>query len=61
MKLADIVKKVADTFGKIDILVNNAHASKNVSFIETTQKDLDLSFNTGFFQHFTLCKRHYLT
>ncbi len=51
-KLAGIVKDVADKYGKIDILVNNAHASRNVSFTDTTQKDLDLSFNTGFYPTF---------
>ena len=51
-KLAGIVKKVAEHYGKIDILVNNAHASKNVSFHETTQKDFDLSFGTGFYPTF---------
>lgn len=51
-KLAGVVKEVAETFGKIDILVNNAHASKMASIAETTQKELDLSFNTGFFPTF---------
>lgn len=51
-KLADIVKNVAERFGKLDILVNNAHASRNMPFHETTQADLDLSFNTGFYPTF---------
>lgn len=53
-KLSSIVKKVADQFGKIDILVNNAHASRMASIEETTQADLDLSFNTGFYPTFYL-------
>ena len=51
-ELPSIVEKVADAFGKIDILVNNAHASKMASIEKTTQKDLDLSFNTGFYPTF---------
>ncbi|WP_339318263.1 SDR family oxidoreductase [Paenibacillus sp. FSL R10-2734] len=51
-KLADIVKTVAEQFGKIDILVNNAHASRMNSIADTTQKDFDLSFDTGFYPTF---------
>ncbi|MFX3635157.1 MAG: SDR family NAD(P)-dependent oxidoreductase [Candidatus Pristimantibacillus sp.] len=51
-KLAGIVKQVADKFGKLDILVNNAHASRMNSIEETTQKDFDLSFDTGFYPTF---------
>ncbi|MED4203630.1 SDR family oxidoreductase [Neobacillus mesonae] len=51
-KLADLVKQVVDRFGKLDILVNNAHASRMSSIAETTQKEFDLSFNTGFYPTF---------
>lgn len=51
-KLAGITTQVAETFGKIDILVNNAHASKMSSIEETTQQNFDLSFNTGFYPTF---------
>ncbi|GAB4073773.1 SDR family NAD(P)-dependent oxidoreductase [Barrientosiimonas marina] len=53
-KLKDIVDQVVDKFGKLDILVNNAHASKAKPFLEITQQDLDLSFNTGFYPTFYL-------
>ncbi|WP_318614670.1 SDR family oxidoreductase [Sporosarcina sp. YIM B06819] len=53
-KLGDIVKQVADQYGKLDILVNNAHASKMASIEETTQAELDFSFNTGFYPTFFL-------
>ncbi|KAA0965917.1 SDR family oxidoreductase [Sporosarcina sp. ANT_H38] len=53
-KLSDIVKQTVERFGKLDILVNNAHASTNKPFEETTQADLDLSFNTGFYPTFYL-------
>lgn len=48
-KLAGIVQQVVDRLGKLDILVNNAHASRMVSIAEMTQEHLDLSFNTGFY------------
>lgn len=53
-KLKEIIKTVIDTYGKLDILVNNAHASRNKPFEEITQEDLDLSFNTGFYPTFYL-------
>src|SRR5699024_11878590 len=34
---------------KLDILVNNVHASRQASFSETTQEMFNLSFNTGFY------------
>ncbi|MCR8655950.1 SDR family NAD(P)-dependent oxidoreductase [Paenibacillus endoradicis] len=51
-KLAGIVKQVADKYGRLDILVNNAHASRMNSIEDTTQADFDLSFNTGFYPTF---------
>ncbi|CEG28773.1 SDR family NAD(P)-dependent oxidoreductase [Bacillus sp. B-jedd] len=51
-KISAIIKEVVDHFGKLDILVNNAHASKMSSIEETTQKEFDLSFNTGFYPTF---------
>lgn len=53
-KLKNIINEVTDRFGKLDILVNNAHASRNMSFEETTAKELDLSFDTGFYPTFYL-------
>src|SRR5699024_10820544 len=51
-ELAGVVKQVGDKYGQIDILVNNAHASKMSSIEETTQKEMDLSFNTGVYPTF---------
>lgn len=51
-KLADVVKQIGDKHGHIDILINNAHASKMASIEETTQQELDFSFNTGFYPTF---------
>ncbi len=44
-----IVNEVVDQFGHLDILVNNAHASRQAPFMQTTQDLFDLSFGTGFY------------
>lgn len=51
--VADVVKR----FGKLDILVNNAHVSRQAPFMETTQELFDLSFGTGFYPTFISCRR----
>ncbi|MGP5164833.1 SDR family NAD(P)-dependent oxidoreductase [Arthrobacter rhombi] len=43
------VARAVERFGHLDALVNNAHASKQGSFLEHTDAMWDLSFNTGFF------------
>ncbi len=53
-KLKDIITKVVDTYGRLDILINNAHASRQVLIENVTQADLDFSFNTGFYPTFYL-------
>lgn len=45
----EVVDETLDKFGKVDILVNNVHASKEAIFEETTQEMFDLSFDTGFY------------
>ncbi|WP_203362844.1 SDR family oxidoreductase [Bacillus sp. REN10] len=55
----EIVAETVRQFGKIDILVNNAHASRNVPFTETTMEHFDLSFNTGFYPTFNFMKACY--
>ena len=52
--LGKIIQTVVETYGRLDVLVNNAHASKQVSIEETSQADLDLSFGTGFYPTFYL-------
>src|SRR5690625_5479288 len=54
-----IVEKVVDKFGKLDILVNNAHASRQAPFTETTMDMLGLSFNTGFYPTFNFMQVAY--
>lgn len=52
--LAKKIDTVVINYGKIDVLINDAHASKQVTLEETTQVDLDLSFGTGFYPTFYL-------
>lgn len=52
--LPNIIKTVVEKYGKLNVLVNNAHASKQVTIEDITQEDLDLSFNTGFYPTFYL-------
>ncbi|WP_431030344.1 SDR family NAD(P)-dependent oxidoreductase [Lysinibacillus sp. LZ02] len=54
--LPNIVTTVVEKFGKLDVLVNNAHASTQKPFEELTQEDFDLSFGTGFYPTFYLMK-----
>ncbi|MFC4603967.1 SDR family NAD(P)-dependent oxidoreductase [Rhodococcus kronopolitis] len=51
---AAIVAAAVEAFGKLDVLVNNAHASRQAPLLETTQEMLDLSFGTGFYPTFWL-------
>lgn len=53
-KLHEIVDAVVEKYGKLDVLVNNAHASRQVNFEDTTQADMDFSFDTGFYPTFYL-------
>ena len=47
--LKNIVEDVVTKYGHLDVLVNNAHASKQVPFLETTPENLALSMDTGFY------------
>lgn len=49
-----IVTTAVEAFGSVDVLVNNAHASRQAPLLETTQDMLDQSFNTGFYPTFWL-------
>lgn len=55
----EIVQGVVDKFGKLDILVNNAHVSRQALFTETTQEMFDLSFGTGFYPTFHFMQAAY--
>lgn len=52
--LKALVEEVVATYGKLDVLVNNAHVSRQVPFMDTTQEQVELSFNTGFYPTFYL-------
>lgn len=56
---ARIVEAAVEAFGRLDVLVNNAHASRQVPLMETTQEHLDLSMNTGFYPTFWLMQAAY--
>ncbi|SEM21350.1 SDR family NAD(P)-dependent oxidoreductase [Rhodococcus maanshanensis] len=53
---AAIVAAAIEVFGRVDVLVNNAHASRQAPLLETTKDMLDLSFGTGFYPTFWLMK-----
>ncbi|WP_050616106.1 SDR family NAD(P)-dependent oxidoreductase [Bacillus testis] len=55
-EVVSIIPKVIGRYGKLDVLVNNAHASKNVPIEETTEDIMDLSLNTGIWATFLLMK-----
>lgn len=57
--VVEVVQEVVAKFGKLDILVNNAHASKQALFSETTMEMFDFSFGTGFYPTFHFMQAAY--
>lgn len=57
--ITEIVQAVVAKFGKLDILVNNAHVSRQAPFAETTLEMFDLSFGTGFYPTFHFMQAAY--
>ncbi|MBV0895347.1 SDR family NAD(P)-dependent oxidoreductase [Microbacterium sp. NC79] len=53
---AAIIAKALEHFGKLDVLVNNAHASKQAPIMDTTQEMWDLSFGTGMYATYNLMR-----
>lgn len=47
--LKNIVENVIGKYGKLNILVNNAHVSRQTMFADVPKEELELSLNTGFF------------
>ncbi|WP_244671297.1 SDR family NAD(P)-dependent oxidoreductase [Bacillus sp. NTK034] len=45
----ELLQETISPYGKVDILVNNAHVTRQISFMKTTLEDFELSFNTGFY------------
>lgn len=51
----DVVKQAAETFGRIDVLVNNAQASASgVPLAEHTTDQFNLALYSGLYAHFTI-------
>lgn len=51
-----IVAAAVEAFGRLDVLVNNAHASKQAPILQTTQDMWDLSLGTGMYATFHLMR-----
>ncbi|EZP74125.1 Short-chain dehydrogenase/reductase SDR [Sphingomonas paucimobilis] len=57
--LPSVVSAAIDRFGKLDILVNAAQASRQLPLAETTDEAMELSFATGFWPSFALMRAAY--
>lgn len=55
----EIVSEVVKKFRKLDILVNNAHVSRQAHFMETTLEHFDISFETSFYPTFHFMQAGY--
>lgn len=53
---AEIPTFASETFGGLDALVNNAHASRQAPILEHTPEMFELSFNSGFFATYHLMR-----
>lgn len=54
---APVIRDAAlEAFGAIHVLVNNAHASRQATLLDSTQEMFDLSFRTGFYPAFWLMR-----
>lgn len=52
----EVVAAAAETFGGVDVLVNNAHASRQAPLLEHTPEMFELSFNSGFYATYHLMR-----
>jgi NAD(P)-dependent dehydrogenase (short-subunit alcohol dehydrogenase family) len=57
--LPSIVAATLERFGRLDILVNAAQASRQLPLAETTDEAMDVSFDTGFWPTFVLMRTAY--
>ncbi|WP_375194156.1 SDR family NAD(P)-dependent oxidoreductase [Sphingobium sp.] len=57
--LPTIVATALEGFGKLDILVNAAQASRQLPLAETPDEAMDLAFDTGFWPTFVLMRMAY--
>lgn len=57
--LPAIVEQAVARFGRLDILANVAQASRQVPIAQTSDEDMNLSFDTGFWPTFLLMRAAY--
>lgn len=57
--LKNLVEMVIKKYGKLDILVNNAHVSRQTMFADIPAEELALSMNTGFYPTWYLMQAAY--
>jgi NAD(P)-dependent dehydrogenase (short-subunit alcohol dehydrogenase family) len=57
--LPAIVSTAIERFGRLDILVNAAQASRQLPLAETSDEAMDVSFDTGFWPTFVLMRTAY--
>src|SRR5690625_3582075 len=58
--IEQIVSGITDKFGKVDILINNTHASKQALFTDSTQEMFVLSFGSRYYPTFHSMQVAYL-
>ena len=57
--LPDIVETAVARFGRLDTLVNAAQASRQTLLADSTDEDMNLAFDTGFWPTFVLMRAAY--
>lgn len=59
-QVKNVIKKTIDTFGHLDVLINNAMASKSgTMLIDHTKEDFDLAINSGLYAVFFYMREAY--
>jgi NAD(P)-dependent dehydrogenase (short-subunit alcohol dehydrogenase family) len=58
--IKNVIAKTVEKFGKIDVVINNAQASKSgLMLVEHTKEDFDLAINTGLYATFFYMREAY--
>lgn len=59
-QVKDAIKQITDEYGRIDVLINNAQASKSgLKLVEHTKEDFNLAINSGLYAVFNFMKYAY--
>ena len=58
-ELGQIVEAAAARFGRLDVLVNAAQASRQLPLVQTSNADMEVAFDTGFWPTFVLMRAAY--